>query len=172
MSTFSERVSGGAHMDGCMKGLSKPWMTLHKNSTQILNTPIVFRDVFVKEDDACRIILFVKNYADRGTIPIKRFCELKFNTAFEAEVFIDIYKKVLQEIVESPKSADYDLADTIIDVGSTKGKNKNIFYCPPPIDYEFDVSKYNVQVDDLDDYVPDDEDIDDLFEDTQNPYGA
>jgi hypothetical protein len=109
---ISEQVSGGAmvariHMDGCvLKGRSRPWMTVHQNSVQILNTPIIFDDIFIRKEDAARVFCFVKNYANRGEKPIKRFCEFKFHTSLEAEVFFQTYKTVIQTVVEHPTSAN------------------------------------------------------------------
>jgi hypothetical protein len=107
-SNISERFSGGAivariHMDGCVRGRSKPWMTVHQNSSQVLNTPIIFHDVFVKKEDAARVVCFVKNYANRGGKPIKRFCEFKFHSYLEAGVFFETYGKIIENIVDHPR---------------------------------------------------------------------
>jgi hypothetical protein len=142
-------------MDGCVKGRSRPWMTVHQNSVQILNTPIIFDDIFIREEDAARVFCFVKNYANRGGRPIKRFCEFKFHTSLEAEVFVETYKTVIQTVVEHPRSAN-DNADE--ENHSTKN-NIEIVQGLPLLHHD----AVN------DDYY-DDEDFDDLCEDTQNPF--
>lgn len=181
---ISERFSGGAmvlrlNMDGSRKGQSKPWMTVHQNSRLILNSPIVFDDVSISQTETFRVLLFVKNYANRENCPIKRFCEFKFHSAFEATLFIETYKKVMQEIVEMPRSADSpDTSDTSNNEEECikRDQETDDVSVEAPTASIIDIAKLNLDhhqevEDDGCDYY-DDEDFDDLCEDTQDPYAS
>jgi hypothetical protein len=186
---ISERFSGGAmvlriNTDGTSaKGQSKPWMTVHQNSCLLLNSPIVFDEVSINKNDKCRVLLFVKNYANRENSPIKRFCALKFHSTFDAEVFVETYKKVIQEIVEKPRLADVNFHPDALstshddEVESFQGV-QNIEDEPSKLPGSLlDLSRLNLgnQHEEDDGSACDyynDEDFDDLCENTQDPYAS